>query len=89
MLTCMTEVQLIYVFARLQAQKGREGYEIISALGKTRTSVSVYFYLLVQSLRVKLVYIWVRVFCTGLARDTGQALPKDQFIMKKKISENM
>ena len=41
----------------------------IAALGKTRTSVSVYFYIWVQSLLVKLVQMWVRVFCTGLACD--------------------
>ena len=46
----------------------------IPAAGETRTSVSVYFYILAQSLRVRLVYIRVGVFCTGLACDIIRAV---------------
>ena len=41
----------------------------IPAAGKTQTSVSVYFWTLAQSPRVRLVYIQVGVFCSGLACD--------------------
>jgi hypothetical protein len=43
--------------------------ETIPGPGETRTSVSLYFYILAHCLRVRLDYVPARAFCTGRACD--------------------